>query len=499
MTRMTLASLVLTLLAGTTPAPTLTARLENDTVDYAAPIAVLVAFENRSKETVRYHEPPHARSITFPSLRFVNVETGDAWVPYTAPFQTAGTRGNVTRMQGKVVEMLPTGRRVYRIVRDRFGPVDRVLGKADGKDKVPLPPGTYRVEAAYERTSDKVTYWTGTHKLFEKRSVPGLFVGKIEAEPVTVTVRRPDRPRVEIAPAKDGTPSVWLTFDNPTAKDWTFAGRPELVVTSKAYGAGTARPAILSNGDMKEGEQLQIEVPAGERRRFKVRLRALSFGSRKGGPCGLGEIIPQGLAQVRFRLGGAKSPANCFETDGIFIRIPPPKHEGIDALRVMVKAPEEAKAGEAVSLEIEIVNGGKKDALILHRLAFPRDVMIRIQDAAGKRPMIGSVSRTAGGLDSLRPGGEVMSKVAEGLTWDGDAFDKAPGITRKDFVAIEPGDGIAKTFDLGKRLAKGLTPGTYRITVGYRNYESGERLGFAKEHRAPTGIVWSKPVVLIVR
>ena len=142
---------------------------------------------------------------------------------------------------------------------------------------------------------------------------------------------------------------------------------------------------------------------------------------------------------------------------------------------------------------------GKKDVAVLHRLAFPSDVLIRIEDADGVRPTLGSVTRKAGGLDALRPAGEGESKLAQGLSWNGDAFDRPGPIRRSDLLLIEPGCAIEKTFDLAKLLATGLTPGRYRVYVGYRNYESGDRFGYPKERRAPVGIVWSKPVAVTVK
>jgi hypothetical protein len=88
--------------------------------------------------------------------------------------------------------------------------------------------------------------------------------------------------------------------------------------------------------------------------------------------------------------------------------------------------------------------------------------------------------------------------VARGLSWDRDAFDPAPGLTRRDFLVLEPKAGIVRDFDLSKRLAGGLTPGRYRITAGYRNTESGARLDFPPGRRAATGVAWSEPVVLVV-
>ena len=314
---------------------------------------------------------------------------------------------------------------------------------------------------------------------------------------VTFVVRPSDRPRIEIAPPAERKAEIVLTFDNPTDADRVFAGVPRLVLDSKMYGSGEARPAVIRDGDTKPDERIEIRVPAGKRRVFRVRLRALSFSGRGPNPCGLGGFIPEGLAHVVFTLSDEKGVKG-FGTDGIFVRIPRPENRGIEGLRVTATVPGVVKACDPLSLTVAVENGTGKDALLLHRMAFPRDVVIRMEDAEGGRPSIGSVTRKAGGLDALRPRGEGESKVAAGLSWNGDAFDRVGGVRKNDLIWIEPGDGLRKTFDLRKLLASGPAPGRYRITVGYRNYESGERLGFGEGHRAGVGIVWSKPVVLVV-
>jgi len=473
------------------PAPVLTVRVQADAIDYAGGITLVVTFENRSDETVKYFEPPHVILRTFPAVTFVSEATGAIWRPYDSPFQSMAGRG----LEGAVIELAPGEKKEYRHVRDRFSPV--VAGKMDWTAKRPLPPGKYRIRVEYEKADDRAHFNIGGFDT-ELRKLPGIFVGKLVAVPATIVVRPADRPRIEIAPPAGRRAEIVLTFDNPTPEDRVFAGTPRLVLSSKMYGSGEARPAVIRDGDAKPDERIEVRVPAGERKVFRVRLGALSFAGRGPGMHGFGELIPEGLAHAVFTLhaeGGVKS----LGTDGIFVRIPRPRNKGLEGLRVTATLPEVVKVGDPFSLTVTVENGSGKDALLLHRMAFPRDVIIRFEDMDGGRPSIGSVTRKAGGLDALRPRGEGASRVAAGLSWNGDAFARVGGIGKSDLIWIESGDGFEKTFDFRKLLAKGPTPGRYLITVGYRNYESGERLGFVAGRRAGVGIVWSKPVVVAVR
>jgi hypothetical protein len=451
-------------------------HVEKSEVEFEAPVTLVVRFVNEGDEEVRFFEPLHVGLNTFPDVRLVQKGDGRELKPYDPPFQSMVARG----LQGKIVILKAGEKKVYRFVRDRFLAVDRRTQKADWHEPRPLPDGEYELRVGYTRTDRMLPVNVGGFDV-EKRETAGIFTGTIAAKPVTFTVKPPTRPHLRITVPDRGKTEVVIVYANPTEKEHVFEGDAAFVLGSKMYGAahGAAGKAASS-----------VTVPAGGRVERRVELRDLNWIPDRGDgtPEGLGELVPSGLCHLRFEMAGEK-PA---KSDGIWVPIPRVPTVGMEGLAVAATV-----RGRTVSVEVD--NVGEKDVCIVHRLAFPSEIVLRIEDATGKRHAL--VSTTGRGLTSRRgphPRGEGYCRVAKGLSWDREAYDDAGGLTRKDFIWMAPRSAIEKDFDLGKLLAKPLPPGRYHITAGYRNTESGARLGFPKGSRAATGVVWSKPVELVV-
>ena len=462
-------------------------EVESAEVAFEAPVTYVVRFVNRGTEGVRYFEPHFAGMNTFPDVRLVRIGDGRELKPYDSPFQSMASRG----LEGTIVTLGPGETKEYRYERARFMVVDRRTQKADWYEPRALPDGEYELRASYEQGSDLLPFNTGGFDV-EPRSVPGIFTGKVRAAPVKFVVRPPVHPHVRISMPDRSSTEVRITFANPSAAEHVFRGRARFEIGSKMYGGAVA---VLGE------EEMSVAVPAKGSVERRVDLRALSWRRRTRAegetPEGLGAIVPQGVCRLHFVIEAEGTAIG----DGIWGMIPKVENRGLEQVEVSVTlAPRDRiAAGRPVTLSVNVENLGTEDVGFVHRLRFPRELVIRIEDADGRRPSGVSTAQTASaGLDALRPRGEDVCKLADGLSWDGDRFEPAPGLTRKDFIWIEPRAGILREIELSSLLATGLTPGRYHISAGYRNTETGIRLGFAEGHRPATGIVWSKPVVLVV-
>jgi hypothetical protein len=204
--------------------------------------------------------------------------------------------------------------------------------------------------------------------------------------------------------------------------------------------------------------------------------------------------VPRGLCHLTFGTKGGTL------ADSIWVRIPEVPARGLEGVTVTATVTPRLRveAGEPVTLTVHVENRGEEDVLLVRRLAFPRELLVRVEDATGRRPSIVSTTGKADGLRALRPRGEDACRIARGLSWNRDRFDPAPGLTREDLVRVAPERGILREVELTRLLAGGLTPGRYLVRAGYRNTEPGARLGLPEDQRAGTGIVWSEPVTLIV-
>jgi len=454
-------------------------EVEKDEIEFEAAVTWVVRFVNRGTEEVRLFEPLHAGSNTFPAVRLVRKGDGRELRPYDSPFQSMVSRG----LQGAVIRLAPGGEKEYRYARARFMAVDRRTQKADWYEPRPLPDGEYELRATYERADDMLPFNVGGFDV-EERKVEGIFTGKIEAAPAVLRVGPPTKPHVRISVPDRGKAEVLVVLANPTGSEHMFQGPARFELGSKMYGSAAA---TMLFGTV---------VPAGETTEHRVDMRGLSwFREGRGGRVaeGLGEIVPSGTCHLKLVLGNAAS-------DGIWARVPPVPSRGLeDVVVTATLSADRICVGDSLRLTTHVENLGDGDVALVHRLSFPKELLIRIEDATGRRRLVSSTTGKArGGTGGLRPRGENICKVADGLSWDRDRFDPAPGLTRKDLIWFEPKAGVAREVDLGSLLAKGLTPGRYRIFAGYRNSESGLRLGFTPDRLAATGVVWSEPVDLTV-
>ncbi|MHC4861238.1 MAG: hypothetical protein ACYTDY_14235 [Planctomycetota bacterium] len=474
----------------------LEAKLAADRVEHEGTVAITVRFANRGERAVRLYQPPHAGAVTFPLVRLIREGDAKVFAPYDAPFQSMVSPG----MLGALVPIPAGGEKTYVVKRDRFVPVDPGTGRPATREPAPLPPGSYTVRVSYEKADNRIRFNTGGFRT-ELRPVEGCFVGKLDAPALHLRVGEPTRPRIVIsAPPEEHRAALDVTFENPLETELAFRGVPRLTLSSKMYGTAGARPALVRAGAAKEGETVEVRVPARGSRKVRIDLRALDFTrTRRGVPVtsGLAEIVPRGTVHLSLVLLGADGKT-AHSSNGIFAFVPPPRAEGLTKLVVTVRlSAGRVKAGEAVRLTAVAANRSSGPIRVIERWAFPKEMPIRIEDATGGRPLVGSVTRKATShIDDLLPRGEDESKVAQGLSLDGDRFEAAPGLTAADFKTLAPGEKIERTLDLASLLAEGFTPGRYRVRVAYRNLESGARLGFPEGKRAGTGIVWSEPVPL---
>jgi hypothetical protein len=469
--------------------------LASDRVAHEGTVEITARFVNRGPKTVLLYEPEHLGLVSFPRIRLDREGDGRVFALYDAPFQSMATPG----MVGSVVRIAPGEVKTYVTKRDRVVPV--VEGRSDWREPGPLPPGSYTVRVSYEKSDSRVPFNIGGFDV-EHRVMDGLFTGRLEAPPVHLTVEAPTRPRIVISAPDKNRAELLVKFENPLEKEVVFSGLPRLTLSSKMYGGAVARPALLGSGDAKEGEVVELRVPARGEREVRVDLRALGFSlTRRGrtGTTGLGEIVPRGTVHWSLALVGADGePA--WASNGIYGFVPPPPSEGLEGVVVTARlSVAAAKTDAPVRVTAALENRSDAPVRVVRRWSFPKEMCIRIEDATGRRGLVGSVTRTPSSrLTELLPRGEEASRVAEGLSWDGDRFEPAPGLAASDFRALGPGEKMARAVDLSRLLATGLTPGRYRIRVAYRNLESGARLGFDADRRAGTGTVWSDPVTLEV-
>ncbi len=229
---------------------------------------------------------------------------------------------------------------------------------------------------------------------------------------------------------------VVIAFANPSDKFCIFSGTATFALSSKMYGSATA--TLLRDG-------MLVPVPPGGRIELKTELRDLAWQRDRattGSGEGLGEIVPSGTCHLTFRMEGGSFVG----TDGLWIRIPDVPSKGLENVTVTatLSPPGSVRAGEPVTLEVHIENRGEGDIGLIHRLAWPRELVIRVEDATGRRPSMVSTTGTARrGPGGLRPRGEGICKLAQGLSWDRDRFEVTSGLTRKDFVWVEPEAGPA--------------------------------------------------------
>jgi hypothetical protein len=448
-------------------------RLGAAVVPFGGEVRFTTRFVNRGAAALCYYEPAHATMDCFPEVRFVRIEDGREFLPWNPPYQTMVSEGLV----GAVRTLDAGGEISLEYARGRFLPVR----ESEAGQPARLPPGEYRVVASYGKEDDLVPFNTGG---FEETLRPWkgplpLFTGRIESEPVRLTVEAPSEPWIELRQPDAGRPELVVSFMNPTAAAAAIPGEAILEAHSKMYGGGEAGVAFGT----------ALSIPAVGHREERIDLRRLTFRTRHG-PRGIHEMIPEGTTWFRLSFRGAGG-AETAGTDGIFGTVPPPEDAGLGGLRVTVSA-------EGAALTVTVRNDGEGPVRIVRRLAYPHEVLLRIARAGGDDRVGNSVTRTAPeSPDGLRPvGGEGSMGVARGLSFDGDRFEEVNGLTESDFRVLAPGESLARTLDVGGLIHGGLPPGEYSVRAAYRCVESGSRLGLAEP--APTGVRWSAPVRIAV-
>jgi hypothetical protein len=483
----------LTPLAASAPDLRITAALEKPEVAFEEAVVITVTFENRGDTEVTYFEPLFAGMIFFPSIRLVHAADGRVYAPWVSPFQSMVDEG----IQGALIRLGAGEKHVYRHAMARFrrdGEGDR-----DWKENQALPAGSYRVLVTYDRPDDQVPFNTGGFDE-EPRRVPGLFVGSLKSEALQLTVADPTKPRLLLDMPEQGPAVLRVTVENPSREQLVLTGFPRLTVHSKMYGSGIARPNLPGPGDGSADRPVVITVPAGGTSAFEVNLRALTFLCGDRGACGLGEFIPSGT--VHLGLDILDGAGGClFSAGGIFASIRAPESRGLENLAVRCALSEsEIGAGAPVKLTILLSNDGEADLGVVSALRFPRSVTIRVDDATGKRPSIFAVTMSGGrpATEFFRPG-EEYSRLAKGMTFDGDRFEETVGLRPAELKRLAPGETLTREFALDTLLSGGFVPGTYRVSVGYRNFEPGLRFGLLEADLLGVGIVWSEPISLVVR
>jgi hypothetical protein len=472
----------------------LEAELARSIVAAGEEVVITVTFVNRGDEAARYFEPLHADLTGFPEVRLVSVAEGRQYALHTAPFQTMVRRG----LQGEVVELSPGGRKAYLHRRAAFVRIDPGTGAPLWMEPLPkLPPGEYEIRAAYEQGTNRLPYNTVGFRTIE-RTVEGLFVGRLMAKPLRLTVGGASDPMISARLESEAGGIVIVTFSNPRSEEFLFSGTLSLSIGSKMYGSGVALVPLPP----REGGPGMAVGPAS-RREVRVDLTALGWQrTYRGRPdvTGLLDVVPRGIAYLKAEMKAADGRVTAAAL-GIWIRVPPVPQAGLEDLEVRAALPATVgpAAKEEVRLSVTLRNPGGKPILIAVPLRFPSRLVLRIEDATGRRSTGHSVTRTPGGLDALRPAaGEEHLVLAGGLSWDGDRFEPAPGPKREDFLVLTPGEELTRTLPLERLLAGGLPAGRWRITAGYRSVESGARLGLPPGDRSGTGVVWAEPVEVVI-
>jgi hypothetical protein len=458
-------------------------ELASTEIEHEGALEYVIRFYNRGPEEVRYFEPLHPKLTTFPSVRLVRAGETRGLRPYDPPFQSRLVRG----LQGRIVRLGPGETKEYRFRRDRFLAVDRNTQRADWFEPRRLPDGEFEIHAVYVMHDGMLPHLTEASRP-ERKRVPGIFTGTLRSAPATFRVRPPSRPHVRISVPDRGTTEVVVTLANPGSADLVLTGPAHFEIASKMYGSATATL----------GESpLSVAVPAGESAERRVDLRHLTWRRKDGPPECLDGIVHRGIVHLRFWVEGETPLAS----DGIWARVPEVPQRGLEGVSVRVShaSPDGVRPGRPVTVTVVLENRGADRVGLVRRLAFPRELVLRLEDAAGaRRSRVSTTGRARVGGLRFRPVGESHCRIARGLSWNRDRFERVAAPTRDDLVWLEPGGRLVRQLELTRLLATGLAPGRYLLRAGYRNGETGGRLGLAADRRPATGIVWSESVLLVV-